>query len=826
MRLVPVAAAGWGAAALSVLVPGAALPVALGAVAAVVALLGVLGRGPGVRARRTLLVGLLAATVAGGAATAVALAVPERDRVAAWDVSGGRALTAEVGITGKTVPTASGGARADAVLQVLRAGERAIRTSVPVTLLFDALPALDMGGAAVVEGTAFPADPGERAVLVVRVAEVVAATAPTGPAAVTAWLRDRTLAASEALPQPAAGLVPGLAVGDTRGVGAELDAAMKASSLTHLTAVSGANCAIVVGAGFWCAAAVGLGRAARVTVSLLLLSGFVLLVTPEPSVVRAAVMAGVAMLALLLGRAAAGLGVLCLSVAVLVVLDPWLALEVGFALSVAATAALLTLARPLARGLARWMPSPVALAIAVPLSAQLVCGPIIVLIAPQLPTYGVLANLLAAPAAAPATVLGVLGCLASVWPPVQLVLLWLAWVPAAWISGTATVAAGLPAALLPWWEGAPGVIALAAVGGAVAVAVAVRPRGRAGRGAVLASRGVVLLLAGCGVSALALATVVAPATVPGRWSVAACDVGQGDALVLRSQGRVMLVDTGPDPAVLETCLHRLGVGRIDVLVLTHFDLDHAGGLDAVAGRVDVLVHGPVPDGDEDTLADVGAVREVAASTGTTGLLGEEPWRVLWPGPAASVPGNDASVVVEVGGGAMPRTLLLGDLGADAQRLLVASGALRPPYDVVKVAHHGSADQDPALYLAVAAAVGIVPVGAENTYGHPRAEALAMLAAAGTAVARTDRDGLVLVDAGDAGLTWWRERADGAARRERRRRRLRWNHGSCAAIDSGARRQDREVRHPATAVAAAPSGADRAGVRPRGDLRRARHRGGA
>ena len=125
---------------------------------------------------------------------------------------------------------------------------------------------------------------------------------------------------------------------------------MKESSLSHLTAVSGANCAIVVGLAFGAVAAAGGSRAARVAGGVVALIGFVLLVTPEPSVVRAAAMALIAMLGVLLGRTGAGIAVLCLAVTVLLVADPWLAGSLGFALSAVATGSLLLWARPLAPG--------------------------------------------------------------------------------------------------------------------------------------------------------------------------------------------------------------------------------------------------------------------------------------------------------------------------------------------------------------------------------------------------------------------------------------------------------------------------------------------
>jgi competence protein ComEC len=169
-----------------------------------------------------------------------------------------------------------------------------------------------------------------------------------------------------------------------------------------------------------------------VVAGLAALAGFVVLVTPEPSVVRAATMSAVAMLALLLGRRGSGLALLALAVCVLLAADPWLALSLGFALSVAATGALLVLAPPLARGLGRFLPASLALALAVPLSAQLVCSPLIVLVSPGVAVYGVPANLLAAPAAPVATVLGLAACLAAPVPVLQAGLTALTWLPAAW----------------------------------------------------------------------------------------------------------------------------------------------------------------------------------------------------------------------------------------------------------------------------------------------------------------------------------------------------------------------------------------------------------
>lgn len=635
---------------------------------------------------------------------------------------------------------------------------RALAGSVRVGI--DPLPGVDLGARLRVTGQAKAADAGERAALVVFGTRAEVVSPACGVFAVAATTRADFVARAGRLPEPGAGLLPGLAVGDTRAVSTELDVAMRASGLSHLTAVSGANCAIVVAAVFWFVALLGGGRGLRVGLSLAALTAFVVLVTPEPSVVRAAVMAALAMLTVLLGRPSAGLAMLSLAVCALLIVDPWLAATPGFALSAAATAALLVLSRPLLRGLGRWMPAPLALALSVPLAAQVVCGPIVALFSPTQSVVGVVANLLAAPAAPIATVIGLLACLSAPLPVLADLCAAAAWLPAAWIQTTATTTAALPGATLTLTAGPLAALVVAGLSAAVTVLL-VRTRSQRLRWAATA---VVVVALGVAGARMLLGGPLAPLTAPEDWAVAACDIGQGDAVLVRSAGRTALVDTGPDPDALRECLARTATERIDLLVLTHFDLDHAGGVDALSGRVDTVLHGPVAEPRHqrvlDALAAHGA-QLIPAATGRHGTLGGARWRVLWPpaDSAAFPSGNDASIVIDIGGGGVPRMLMLGDLSAVPQRRLLAGGRVRGGYAIVKVAHHGSRDQEPALYTAAAARVGLISVGADNDYGHPRDETLALLDAAGSRVLRTDQRGLILLAQRDGQIVVWTERAE-------------------------------------------------------------------
>lgn len=591
------------------------------------------------------------------------------------------------------------------------------------------------------------------------------ATVVEAPPWFLAWaddLRTGLVDRSTELPGEGGQLLPGLSTGNTTAVSADLDAAMKSSSLSHLTAVSGANCAVIVAVLTVLLAAMGAPRWLRIAGALAGLGLFVVLVTPEPSVIRAALMALVVLLTLGAGRPTAGLPILGLVVIAVVVADPWLSRSYGFVLSALATGGLLTLTRPLTRMLSAWLPHPLAVALALPLAAQLACQPILILLTPTLPVLGVPANLLAAPAAPLATLLGLAACVvAPLLPPAAVVLLWLGWVPATWIAAIATTVHGLPFNRLPWLPDGGGALLLAGLTAVLLIAV---KASLAGRRAVAGCCAAVLVVAAGGYAGSLAGTRLAPAlTMPADWTHAACDVGQGDAIVLRNAGAVALIDTGAGPEPLTACLDTLSIGWLDLLVLTHFDLDHIGGVSAVVGRADlVLVGEPHHDADERLLSDLaaGGATVRRATAGLTGTLGDARWRALWPPPRAGGlwDGNAGSVtlLVEAPGGI--RSLFLGDLDERAQEGILARHELGSRVDLVKMAHHGSADQSSRLYQRAAARVALIPVGADNDYGHPTAHALELLEAVGTTPFRTDTCGLIVVGSLATEPAVWTERA--------------------------------------------------------------------
>ena len=549
-------------------------------------------------------------------------------------------------------------------------------------------------------------------------------------------------------------LVPALVDGDDAGLPPETQEDFRTSGLTHLLAVSGTNLTLVVGALLLVARGCGVRARGLLVVGALGVVGFVLLARPEPSVLRAAVMGSVALLGMGSAGRERGTRALGLAVLVLLLVDPWLALQAGFVLSVLATAGILFLAPGWRDALARWLPRWAAEALAVPMAAQLACTPVVAAISGQVSLVAVAANLLAAPVVAPATVLGLVGGLvATVSAPVGRLPGTVAGWCARWLIAVADHAASLPSAALAWSSRPVAILALTVL--CLLVAVGLAP---------LLARPSVSVVGAVAAVVLLVTPLPHPGWPPDGWVLVACDIGQGDGLVLNAGDHTgVVVDTGPDPVLMDRCLRRLGIHRVPLVVLTHFHDDHAGGLAGVlrgrrVGAVEVTTldepAGQVREVRELTAAAHVVVRRV--SDGEQVRVGPLRWDVIAPAgppPAGSdSPPNDASIAMLV------RTrgvtlLLTGDQETEVQQgdgpALAALGV--DHVDVLKVAHHGSAKQDGDLITGLHPRLAVISVGADNDYGHPAPRTLRLLQRAGAVVRRTDTSGDVAVLVGPDGL---------------------------------------------------------------------------
>ena len=592
-----------------------------------------------------------------------------------------------------------------------------------------------------------------------------------------------------AIPEPEAGLAAGVLIGLRDQVDRELAADFTTAGASHVVAISGWNIAIV--ASTLAALAGGVRRRRRAILTAVAILAYVAFVGPSPSVVRAGVTAGVALLARELGRPGTAAAALGWAVTALLLLDPAWVDDAGFRLSVLATAGILAWGSSLTARLAgpqpgrprRWL----AEILGVSLAAQTATTPIVLLEFGRLSLVAPAVNLIVVPLVPPAMATGAValgaGVLAGIGlPSIVAILVGLpAWALYAVMVATVRVGASLPLASLelgaPWDAVGAAVslgfiVAAARWGDRVQVALRKaiagssrrRARIRAVKGrreqAPRRSRG--LRLASITLVGATVAFAVSLAHRPdGLVRVVVLDVGQGDGILVEGgRGGRLLVDGGPDPGRLLIALdERLPPWdrRVDILVLTHPHEDHVAGLASLLSRYRIgrvyepgmVGPGPGYRAWAATLAGGGPQRG-RLSTGDRMSLDGIRFRVLWPDPNR-VPErpadggtaiNNVSIVL-LGEAGEHRFLLAGDIEEGIDPELVRRGLLQ--VDLLKVAHHGSrTSSTPAFLAAVRPRVAIVSAGAGNPYGHPAPSTIDRLHAAARETYRTDTDGTVEV----------------------------------------------------------------------------------
>jgi competence protein ComEC len=532
---------------------------------------------------------------------------------------------------------------------------------------------------------------------------------------------------------PAAGILAALAVGDQRAISAEEWRLFHLTGVTHLMSISGLHVTLVSGLAAWL---VGAGwrrlpravlrlpsRKAAALAAVMAALVYTLLAGFAVPAQRTFYMVSVVAVALWAGRVASPLRTLALALAIVVAADPWAPLSPGMWLSFGAVALIFYVAVGWSgpeRRLAQWGRTQWAVTIGL--------APAALLLFAQVSLAGPLANALAIPVVS--VIITPLALFAAVLPFQPVLDL------ASWLVG------GL-LQFLEWCAALPGALWRQHVPAAWSIAAAL-----AGALWMLAPRGVPWRAAGAALMAPAFLLPPRSPAAGEAW-VSAFDVGQGLAVLVRTEKRALLYDAGPafgaladsGERVLLPALRGAGLERLDLLVLTHEDVDHIGGALSVleALPVEALASSLPP---AHPLQPLAAMRRPCAAGEAWEWDGVRFSFLHPPRDAAPARRNDRSCVLRVStsGASM---LLTGDIERSAEDSLVAQRDLKS--DVMLVPHHGSRSSSSGAFIAaVAPRAAVVAAGYRNRFGHPSGEVLERYAAAGVRVWRTDLHGSIHV----------------------------------------------------------------------------------
>ena len=533
-------------------------------------------------------------------------------------------------------------------------------------------------------------------------------------------------------------LIPGIVVGDTRLQSPELVDSMRSSGLTHLTAVSGANFAIVIGFVLWLSGWLFKKKKVRFLVATCFIAFFVVLVRPTPSVLRAAVMALVIIVAHVTGSKAIASTSLAAAIAIVLIGDPFQAFDPGFVLSVLATSGLIFVAPLLQARFEKYLLPIAAEALSIPISATILCTPYLLYLAGSISLGTVFFNCLAAPVIAPLTILGFISmAFLPIWPPVSGALFTLAEPLAAWIVRIASLHSSVPSVSV---SPNVAVVVIAFITSIFFWRIEV---------AITLVISIVFFIA------LSQTSLPFVGQRISDWKVAQCDVGQGDALVVNLRhGAGILFDAGPDPIALHRCLRTFGVRSLPLVVLTHNHADHFQG---ITGESSIPIGEVWVGRQEDVTPKHFATLHIARKDETF-TVGDVELRVLWPTAQdqsyQSLMGdgsleNNRSIVTLVKIGSVS-LLVTGDIEPQVQQEIAHREDLEG-ISILKVPHHGSKYQDGSFLKKISPKVSLISVGKGNPYGHPNASTIEELLAQGSFVYRTDTEGEIAITWPDVGV---------------------------------------------------------------------------
>ncbi len=566
------------------------------------------------------------------------------------------------------------------------------------------------------------------------------------------------------LPEPQASLLAGILVGSRVGMPADFQDALRATSTTHIVAVSGFNVTVVAGVA-QLAALRFLARRPATLLAILAVWLYSLLTGLPPSAFRAALMATMSLSAILVGRGGDALSFLLFSAAIMVGLDPPLIYDLGFQLSFLATAGLVLL-EPVLRRWLRWLPGWLASSLSVTLAAQLFTLPVLVDSFHTLSLVSPLTNLLVTTVLPGLMVVGGLTiALGALFQPLGQLLAPLAWLYLTYLVDVISWTSRLPGAVLSIGSLGYGLVSSYYLV-MLAVSLWPMPEMKRVRGAIGAAGRLVppWMLVGAVAAVFSLGLLSFSGRPDGRMHLYFLDVGHGDATLIRSgAGHWILVDGGPSPmTIVEALGRRQGIldRGLDGVVLTGYGEERLAGMLEVARRQPVgfvLQPGfPPAKGAGKAWSDLLQERGIPVVRAVTGQripLDDDGWlEVLWAPGENGADGEPELALKVVSGGVS--VLLPGDLSRVVQTQMARSSC--SPVDLLRVPRHGAAGAlDEQFLRTIAPRVAVLSVGANNRFGHPAEATLEMLKS--SLLLRTDLNGTIEMTIGRDGYELFTDR---------------------------------------------------------------------
>ncbi|WP_018084641.1 DNA internalization-related competence protein ComEC/Rec2 [Desulfurispora thermophila] len=556
----------------------------------------------------------------------------------------------------------------------------------------------------------------------------------------------------QCLSEQQSALLNGILLGSRAQIDAELNLGFQQTGLSHLLAVSGLNVALLLAPCLVFFQWLGISRRGQLLVSLPLLFLYCLLTGLSAPVIRASIMAAVLLGARASHRPADWPSALAAATWLILLLSPQALVDPGFLLTVTATWGLLAFTPVIQKPLEQYLPSPVAISLAVSLACQLATWPLVAWYFNLFTPLAVLLNLAAVPLTGLLVPWGMaVNLLGLVYLPLARLLHIFTALQLDLLIGLINLGRTLPLAYFS--VPSPGIAGLAGWYVWLGLLLAMKSSDRPNR---------LLRLLPCASGLLLALLLAGQLLVSPTPALHFLDVGQGDACLITLPGQTILVDTGPEQAgrELTAYIRRLGVSRLDWLVLSHPHADHYGGAAEVLRNFPIraVLIPPLPPAMNDLepgftqlLAQIKKARLPLYTAHPGQWLYKTPageMTVLFPGPALLTgtrsDANNMSIVLRLSWHGLS-ALLTGDIEIEAQR------ALREQYaehllsaTLLKVPHHGSRYQEEAFLQAVHPAAAIIPVGRHNPFGHPAGQTIQILQSQNSTVYRTDRDGAVIV----------------------------------------------------------------------------------